>query len=121
MSMHANSYPVFLAFSLPRNASGICTICLRFGGSFSTWLNRRQSLVSPILPYTYEGYYSIVADEKGLRVTEFAGPDGGPMPKGFEPLSNAWNLKGDFSLPKITRKKLYQNLEQEYEAGRFRH
>ena len=34
------SYPVFFAFSLPRNASRICTICLRFGGgSFSTWLN----------------------------------------------------------------------------------
>ena len=34
-------YPVFFTFSLPRNASRICTICLRFGGgSFSTWLNR---------------------------------------------------------------------------------
>jgi hypothetical protein len=40
-------YPIFFAFSLPRNASRICTICLRFGGgSFSTWLNRRQRRVS---------------------------------------------------------------------------
>src|SRR3990172_6951164 len=31
-------YPLFFTFSLPRNASRICTICLRFGGgSFSTW------------------------------------------------------------------------------------
>src|SRR3990172_5922547 len=37
-------YPLFFTFSLPKNASRICTICLRFGGgSFSTWLNRRQS------------------------------------------------------------------------------
>ncbi len=47
------SYPTFFAFSLPRKASRICTICLRFGGgSFSTWLNRRQRRVSlfPLSP-----------------------------------------------------------------------
>lgn len=68
-----------------------------------------------------DGSYTIIADEKGLRVAEFAGPDGGPAPKGLEPLLKAWNLKGNFSLPKISREKLYQNLEQEYEAGRFKH
>jgi putative transposase len=40
-------HPLFFTFSLPRNASRICTICLRFGsGSFSTWLKRRQRRVS---------------------------------------------------------------------------
>ncbi len=43
----AEKLPAFFAFSFLKNTSRICTICLRFGGSFSTLLNRRQRLVSP--------------------------------------------------------------------------
>ena len=40
-----------------------------------------------------DGQYTIIADEKGLRVVDFKGPDSGPMPKGLEPFSDKWHLK----------------------------
>ncbi len=68
-----------------------------------------------------DGSYTIIADGKGLRITEFKGPDGGPPAKGLEPFKDKWVLKGDFSLPKIRDRKAYEKLKKEHEAGRFAH
>ncbi|HAR45024.1 MAG TPA: hypothetical protein DCS42_14040 [Nitrospiraceae bacterium] len=68
-----------------------------------------------------DGSYTIIADDKGLRITEFKGPDGGPPAKGLEPFKDKWVLKGDFSLPKIKDRTLYEKLKKEHEAGKFAH
>jgi hypothetical protein len=68
-----------------------------------------------------DGSYTIIADEKGLRVADFKGPDNGPVPSGLVPFLNKWNLKGNFSIPKLKEKNLYEKLEKDYEAGRFEH
>ena len=68
-----------------------------------------------------DGQYTIIADEKGLRVVDFKGPDGGPMPKGLEPLSDKWELKGNFALPAIKNRVFYEKLESDYEKGKFIH
>lgn len=68
-----------------------------------------------------EGAYTIIADEKGLRVTDFKGPENEPPAKGLLPFKDKWNLKGNFALPKIKGKRYYDQLEKEYEAGKFMH
>ena len=68
-----------------------------------------------------DGSYSIIADGKGLRITDFKGPGGGPPPSGLAPLLTKWGVKGDFSLPPIREKNLYRKLEQDYRAGIFEH
>jgi hypothetical protein len=74
---------------------------------------------------TYEdvedGEYTIIADEKGLRVVDFKGPDGGAIPKGLEPFRDLWNLKGNFALPKVVSRKLYEKMEEDYRKGKFVH
>ncbi len=68
-----------------------------------------------------DGEYTILADEKGLRVVDFKGPDGGPMAKGLEPFKDKWDIRGNFALPKIKNKKLYEKVKKEYETGKFMH
>jgi hypothetical protein len=87
----------------------------------STSQNVRTNFSEGSYPDVESGSYSIIADEKGLRVTDFKGPDNGPMEKGLVPFKDKWDLKGSFSLPKITRKALFQKLEKTYEAGKFEH
>jgi hypothetical protein len=84
-----------------------------------------QKITTNFSPGSYkdveDGSYTIIADEKGLRITDFKGPGGGPMAKGLAPLKGKWGLKGNFALPKIKDKKLYGKLKKEYEAGKFMH
>lgn len=68
-----------------------------------------------------DGSYTIIADGKGLRVTDFKGPGNGPMAKGLVPLKDKWNLKGNFLLPQITSAVYYNRLEKDYEMGKFVH
>jgi len=68
-----------------------------------------------------DGQYTIVADEKGLRVVDFKGPDRGPMPKGLGPFSDKWNLNGNFALPAIKNRVFYEKLKGDYEKGKFIH
>ncbi|HAM50825.1 MAG TPA: hypothetical protein DCP92_09100 [Nitrospiraceae bacterium] len=66
------------------------------------------------------GEYTIMADGKGLRVVDFKGPDGA-IPKGLEPFKDLWSLRGDFALPKIKSRKLYDKMEEDYRKGKFVH
>ncbi len=68
-----------------------------------------------------DGEYVIVADDKGLRVTGFRGPRGGPAAKGLEPYRDKWDLRGDFALPAIKDREIFRRLEEQYRTGRFRH
>jgi hypothetical protein len=68
-----------------------------------------------------DGGYTIIADAKGLRVTDFKGPDSGPPAKGLEPLKDKWMLKGNFELPKLKDQKRYDRMRREFESGRFAH
>jgi hypothetical protein len=67
-----------------------------------------------------DGEYTIIADNKGLRVVDFK-DDGGTMPKGLAPLKDAWSLKGNFSLPEIKDKSRYNRVKKDYEDGTFVH
>ncbi|MDA8387081.1 MAG: cytochrome c3 family protein [Nitrospiraceae bacterium] len=87
--------------------------------------SRAQKIVVKFSGGSYEdvenGRYTIEADANGLRVTDFRGPDGGPMPDGLKPFSGKWAMKGDFSLPAIRDRALYRKLETLYKEGRFSH
>ena len=68
-----------------------------------------------------DGKYTIVADEKGLRVTGFKGPGGETVPKELVPFRDKWHLGGDFRLPAIRDVALYGKLEAAYKKGTFSH
>lgn len=68
-----------------------------------------------------DGAYTNIVGKKGLRVTDFKGPEGGPLAKALEPLKDKWALTGDYSLPKIKNRKTYDTMKNRYEAGRFSH
>jgi hypothetical protein len=68
-----------------------------------------------------DGEYTIIADSEGLRVADFKGPDGGPVPKGLVPFRDLWKLKGDFSLPGLRDRETYERVRKEYETGKFVH
>lgn len=68
-----------------------------------------------------EGKYTVVADEKGLRVMFPAGTEANPLPEGLVPLKDRWMLPGDFSLPKVRDGKNYEKLEKAYRKGDFIH
>jgi hypothetical protein len=68
-----------------------------------------------------DGQYTIVADGKGLRVTDFRGPDGGPMAKGLGPFHDKWSLKGNFALPGIKHTQRYERIRKAYRDGMFTH
>lgn len=68
-----------------------------------------------------EGAYTIIADEKGLRVTNFTGEGGGPPSRDLAPFKDKWFLKGDFSLPKIKKKRQYKKLRKKYQSRQFTH
>jgi len=67
------------------------------------------------------GEYTIIADETSLRVVNFKGPDNDPMPKGLEPFRDKWELKGNYSMPQIKNRKLYESLKNSYEKDKFTH
>ena len=66
------------------------------------------------------GEYTIIADDKGLRVADFK-DDSGTIPEGLAPLKDAWGLKGNFSLPGIKDRKRYDIIKKDYENGTFAH
>ena len=43
------------------------------------------------------------------------------MAKGLEPFKDKWDIRGNFALPKIKNKKLYEKVKKEYETGKFMH
>lgn len=67
------------------------------------------------------GEYTIIADKKGLRVTDFKDPETGTIPKDLLPLKDKWSLKGDFSLPAIKDRALYRKMEAAYKRGAYLH
>ncbi len=87
--------------------------------------SRTQKIVTKFEGGSYkeleDGEYTIIADEKGLRVTDFRDPETGAIPKDLLPLKDKWSLKGDFSLPAVRNKTLYRKMEAEYKKGTFRH
>ncbi len=68
-----------------------------------------------------EGVYTIVADEKGLRVVFPAGTEADPLPEGLAPLKDKWLLPGNFALPKTRDRKGYEKFEKMYLDGTFVH
>jgi hypothetical protein len=68
-----------------------------------------------------DGSYTILVDQRGLRVTAFAGPDSGPTAEGLLPFMDKWTLPGDFSLPKMRDRGRYERLKSDYEKGLFVH
>jgi hypothetical protein len=68
-----------------------------------------------------EGEYTIIADGQGLRVTDFRGPGGEPPAKGLGPFMDKWELKGNFGLPELKNRKLYETLKKARESGAFTH
>lgn len=85
----------------------------------------RQTIVTGFEGGSYknlvDGEYTIIADKKGLRVTDFKDTETGTVPKDLLPLKDKWSLKGDFSLPAIKNRTLYRKMEAEYKKGTFRH
>ncbi|HMK61689.1 MAG TPA: hypothetical protein VK452_11175 [Dissulfurispiraceae bacterium] len=67
------------------------------------------------------GTYTIVADEKGLRIVFLPGTEAEPLPKGLNRLSDMWALKGDFSLPRVAARKQFEEIESAYRKGAFKH
>jgi len=68
-----------------------------------------------------DGEYTIIADGRGLRVVDFKGAGGGPAPKGIRPFKDKWELKGDFALPGMKDRALYERMKKEYAVGKFLH
>ncbi|MGW8323725.1 MAG: cytochrome c3 family protein, partial [Thermodesulfobacteriota bacterium] len=67
------------------------------------------------------GRYVIVADGEGLRVTDFEGPDGEPVPEGLRSFTGRWGLPGDFALPGLRDAALYESMRGAVVDGRFKH
>lgn len=68
-----------------------------------------------------EGAYTIVADDKGLRITDFQGPDGGPPAEGLKPFAKKWAVPGNFALPKVKDRARFEEIKKRYEAGAYVH
>lgn len=68
-----------------------------------------------------DGWYTIIADSAGLRITDFKGPDGGLAAAGLKPFLDKWIVKGDFSLPSVKDRERYKKIEVNYESGEFTH
>ncbi|MBA4372032.1 MAG: hypothetical protein C0402_04135 [Thermodesulfovibrio sp.] len=68
-----------------------------------------------------DGEYTIIADNKGLRVTDFKDPETGTIPKDLLPLKDKWSMKGNYALPPLKNKKLYRKMEAAYKKGIFTH
>jgi len=68
-----------------------------------------------------DGQYTIIADKKGLRITDFKDTKTGAIPKDLLPLKDKWSLEGDFSLPAIRNKSLYRKMEAAYKKETFSH
>ncbi|HTG01557.1 MAG TPA: cytochrome c3 family protein [Nitrospirota bacterium] len=66
------------------------------------------------------GEYTIIADERSLRVVDFR-DDHGKDIQDLARLKTAWELPGDFALPKTTDYKLYEKIEKDYKNGTFNH
>ncbi|TAN42005.1 MAG: hypothetical protein EPN25_03905 [Nitrospirae bacterium] len=68
-----------------------------------------------------DGEYSIIADRKGLRVTDFKGADGTSVPPELLPFRDKWSLPGDFALPAVRDRDLYRKLQADHKKGAFTH
>ncbi len=68
-----------------------------------------------------DGEYTIIADGKGLRVVDFRAAGEGTAPKGLGAFKDKWDLAGDFALPALKDKKIYDRMRKKYEEGKFAH
>jgi hypothetical protein len=66
------------------------------------------------------GQYTIVADARGLRVTDIK-DENGSLPKDLVRLQDAWSIKGNFSLPLLKDRAAYEKLKKDRDEGRFTH
>jgi len=68
-----------------------------------------------------DGEYTIIADEDSLRIVDFKMSGDGSVPGDLEPLKDKWELKGNYSLPAIKNRKLYDSMKANYDKGKFLH
>ncbi len=68
-----------------------------------------------------EGKYTIVADEKGIRIVFPAGTKTNPLSEGLVPLKDKWMLPGNFALPTVRDKNNYERIKKMYQSGNFVH
>jgi hypothetical protein len=66
------------------------------------------------------GEYTIIADEKGLRIADIKDDKGAALPD-LVPLRDAWGLAGDFLLPGLKDQRQYERIKKKYEDGTFSH
>ena len=75
------------------------------------WMAKPEAAYKNVL----SGHYAVVADKKGLRIEDISGADGKTVPEGLRPLIGKWDLRGDFSIPRIKNKKAYEREKLRYE------
>jgi hypothetical protein len=66
------------------------------------------------------GEYTIIADDKGLRIVDIK-DDKGAVPPDLALLKDAWGLPGNFQLPGLKDRKSFEGLKKAYEDGTFAH
>ena len=66
------------------------------------------------------GEYTIIADEKGLRIADIKNDKGAVLPD-LAPLRDAWSLTGNFLLPGLKDQEQYERIKKNYEDGTFSH
>jgi hypothetical protein len=66
------------------------------------------------------GEYTIIADDKGLRIAEVK-DNHGATPPDLVLLKDAWSLSGNFQLPGLKDQKRYERIKKSYEDGTFAH
>ncbi len=67
-----------------------------------------------------DGQYTIIADGKGLRVSDIK-DENGAVPKDLVRLKDSWSIRGNFSLPSVKDLARYETMKKAREEGRFTH
>ncbi len=93
-----------------------CDSCHESGGAQKVSVDYKW-MAKPDIAYrdVLSGYYTIMADGKGLRIENLSGADGKSIPEGLRPLIGKWDFKGDFSMPQVRNKKAYAEEKTRYE------
>jgi hypothetical protein len=95
-----------------------CESCHGSGGAQKVvvdykWMGKSDTAYKDVL----SGSFTIVADEKGLRIGNLSGADGKTIPEGLKPLIGKWDLQGNFSIPETRDKRAYAEEKARYERA----
>jgi hypothetical protein len=93
-----------------------CDSCHESGGAQKVsvdykWMAKPDTAYKDVLA----GHYIIVADGKGLRIENLSGADEKSIPEGLRPLVGKWQVKGNFSIPPVKKKAVYEKEQSRYE------